>query len=48
MEWERMRPGCRGRFERGRSEELDVGGDEGERRLELKRESTRLTLILGN
>ena len=31
-----MRPSCRGRFGRGRAEALDVGGDEGETRLELK------------
>lgn len=27
-EWAPMRPSCRGRFERGGSEALDVGGDE--------------------
>lgn len=36
MEWALARRSCRGRFERGRSEALDVGGDEGELGLEPK------------
>lgn len=43
-----MRASCRGQFERGPSEALDVGGDEGEMGLELKCESTCFRLILGN